>query len=148
MSADSTVPSAAQQNIEAVSALERDFTHDRTASQRIADGIGQFSGTIVFAALHIVLISGWIAANLLSIPHVPHFDPYPFVLLGTLVSIESVLLATFVLMMQNRIQQRADERAHLNLQIDLLAEREITMILQTQQLICKHLGIEPPCRMS
>ena len=69
------------------------------------------------------------------------FDPYPFVLLCMVVSVEAVLLSTFVLMKQNRMQQRSDIRDHLNLQIDLLSEKEITKLLQLTLLVCRKLDI-------
>ena len=69
------------------------------------------------------------------------FDPYPFIFLSMIVSVEAVLLSTFVLMKQNRMAERVDQRDHLNLQIDLLAEEEITKILQLQRLICERLQI-------
>ena len=50
----------------------------------------------------------------------------------------------FVLMKQNRMSRRADARNHLHLQIDLLAEKEITTMLQLQQHIIAHLGIPSP----
>ena len=59
-----------------------------------------------------------------------------------LVSLEGVLLSTFVLIKQNRMSQRADQRAHLDLQVNLLAEKEITKVLQMQRLLCRQLGIE------
>jgi uncharacterized membrane protein len=59
-----------------------------------------------------------------------------------LVSLEGVLLSTFVLIKQNRMSQRADQRAHLDLQVNLLSEKELTKILQLQRLICARLGIE------
>jgi uncharacterized membrane protein len=59
-----------------------------------------------------------------------------------LVSLEGVLLSTFVLIKQNRMSQRADQRAHLGLQINLLSEKELTKILQLQRLICARLNIE------
>ena len=39
------------------------------------------------------------------------------------------------------MSQRADHRAHLDLQINMLAEQEITKLLQLQRLICKKLEI-------
>ncbi|MBL8216406.1 MAG: DUF1003 domain-containing protein [Bryobacterales bacterium] len=47
-------------------------------------------------------------------------------------------------MKQNRMSRAADRRAHLNLQIDLLAEQEITKLLQLELLICERLGVEAP----
>ena len=58
------------------------------------------------------------------------FDPYPYGLLTMFVSMEGVILAVFVLITQNRMSQQSDRRDHLDLQIDLLAEQEMTMVLR------------------
>ncbi len=58
-----------------------------------------------------------------------------------IVSVEGVLLSTFVLMKQNRMQRRSDTRDHLNLQIDLLSEKEVTKSLQLLRAICQRLEI-------
>ncbi len=75
------------------------------------------------------------------LPFLPKFDPYPFILLAMIVSVEGVLLSTFVLMKQNRMQQRSDARDNLNLQIDLLAEKEVTKALQLLRAISQKLDI-------
>jgi uncharacterized membrane protein len=62
-------------------------------------------------------------------------------LLTTFVSLEAIFLALFVLASQNRLATQADKRAHLDLQIDLLAEREMTAVLQLLQDIATHLGV-------
>jgi uncharacterized membrane protein len=58
------------------------------------------------------------------------------------VSLEGVLLTTFVLMKQNRMSKRSEIRNQLNLQVDLLAEREATKMLQMLRAICDHMGLE------
>ena len=45
-------------------------------------------------------------------------------------------------MKQNRMSQRAEHRDHLNLQIDLLSEKEITKMLQMQRMICDQFGLK------
>ena len=40
------------------------------------------------------------------------------------------------------MSQRVDQRDHLNLQVDLLAEEEVTKILQLQRAICQRQGID------
>ena len=45
-------------------------------------------------------------------------------------------------MSQNRGNRQADRRAHPNLQVDLLAEQESTMILQMLQKLCEHHGLK------
>ena len=60
-----------------------------------------------------------------------------------LVSTEGVLVATFVLITQNRMSRRSDQRDQLNLQIDLLAEEEMTVVLRLLRQIATRLGVEP-----
>jgi uncharacterized membrane protein len=62
--------------------------------------------------------------------------------LGVLVSLEAVLLATFVLMTQKRQARQAEHWAHLNLQIGLLSEQEATKMLQMLTMVCNHMGLK------
>ena len=82
----------------------------------------------------------WIASNLL--PRVPHFDPHPFSLLGTIVGLEAIILASFIVMRQARLSRRSDERGHLMLQILLLTEKEVTAILAMDRKIAGQVGLE------
>ena len=66
------------------------------------------------------------------------FDPFPYQLLSTVVSLESIFLSLFILMSQNRANVQADQRNHLDLQINLLSEEENTKMLQMLQAICAH----------
>ena len=70
------------------------------------------------------------------------FDPFPFPFLTMTVSLEAIFLALFVLASQNRLARQADKRSHLDLQIDLLAEREMTAVLQLLQDIARHLDVQ------
>lgn len=133
----------ARQNIRTVAELERDFESQRTRSEAIADGIAAFVGSLPFVIVHLLAFVAWVLVNS-GRTLIASFDPFPFVLLTLAVSFEGVILATFVLMKQNRMGRAADRRAHLNLQIDLLAEQEVTKILQFQLLLCRKLGIEEP----
>lgn len=132
----------ARANIETVARLETEFLEARTAKDRIGDAIAGFIGTMTFVILHLVSLVAWFTINSGLVPIVKPFDPYPFVLLAVIVSVEGVLLSTFILMKQNRMSRRVDERNHLNLQIDLLAEKEITKILQMQRRLCRHFGLD------
>ena len=129
-------------NIRSVADAERAFEERRTWIQRTSDAIANFAGTIFFVILHIVIITTWFVVNTHKYPGIPQFDPYPFILLSVSVSVEAVLLSTFVLMKQNRMQVKNDLRNHLNLQIDLLAEKEVTKILALLRLVCVKLEIE------
>jgi uncharacterized membrane protein len=139
MAAQENTQSAIRRNIEAVRRMEEEFANRRTLSDRIADTIGGFSGTPAFVAIHVVLFGGWMLWN--SVPRAAKFDPYPFLLLSVLVNVEAIFLSTFVLMKQNRMSKREDLRAHLDRQINLLSEREMTLVLQLLQRISTRLGV-------
>jgi uncharacterized membrane protein len=132
---------AIRQNVEAVVKLEESFIRNRTLADRVADRIGGFSGSLTFVLLHVAVFSGWILLNMGALPGVRAFDPYPFMLLGLTVSLEAIFLSTFVLMKQNRMSRREELRAHLDLQINLLSEREMTLVLQMLQRISTRLGV-------
>lgn len=132
-----SMPTSAAENINTVIELEEQHRKDRTLADKLSDVIANFVGSISFVVLHILWFSIWVFLNAGPIK----FDPYPFALLCMIVSLEGVLLSTFVLIKQNRMSERADQRSHLDLQINLLAEKEITKVLQLQRLICRQLDI-------
>jgi uncharacterized membrane protein len=132
------MPSSAVENINTVIQLEEQSRKDRTLGDRLSDSIASFVGSMSFVALHLVWFMVWVFLNAGFIK----FDPYPFALLCMIVSLEGVVLSTFVLIKQNRMSERADQRSHLDLQINLLAEKEITKVLQLQRLICRQLDIK------
>jgi uncharacterized membrane protein len=76
------------------------------------------------------------------VPGLSRFDPFPYPLLSSITSLEAVLLAAFVLMKQNRMSTVADRRDHLDLQVNLLTERETTRIIQMLDRLSGHLGLE------
>jgi uncharacterized membrane protein len=83
----------------------------------------------------------WIAVNS-GLAWPAPFDHYPFPLLSMMLALEAVLLASFVLVHQTRMSEKADQRGHLDLQINLLAEKEATKVIQMLQRMSKHLGIK------
>jgi uncharacterized membrane protein len=130
-----------RRNIEIVANMEERYLSNRGTGDKMADMVAAFSGSMTFVLLHIVIYSAWILINLKLVPFIPAFDPYPFMLLSMVVSLEAIFLSTFVLMKQNRMSKRADSRAHLDLQINLLAEKEMTMVLQMLRHIGAKVGV-------
>jgi uncharacterized membrane protein len=134
---------AIRKNIESIARLEKEYRLRRNMADRVADMVGGFSGSITFVLLHALFFTIWIAGNLGYIPRFPRFDRFPFLFLSLAVNLEAIFLSTFVLMKQERMSRRADQRAHLDLQINLLAEREMTLVLQMLQRISTRLGVRP-----
>jgi uncharacterized membrane protein len=131
-----------QSHIDAIVRQEEEALERRTGSERFADGVGQFAGSLPFVLFHLVLLAAWILVNNGEFRSLRPFDPYPFPLLGMIVAMEAVLLSSFILMRQNRMMRRGELRNHLNLQIDLLAEREITKLLQMVRALCGQMGLK------
>jgi uncharacterized membrane protein len=124
------------QNVRAIADLERQMIQDRSVLQRITDTITRLAGSGVFLAVHAIWFLLWIVVNRRPNP----FDPYPFNLLTMMVSLEAIFLTGVVLMSQNRMTLQADRRAHLDLQVNLLAEQELTAILQMLYALCQKAG--------
>jgi uncharacterized membrane protein len=130
-------------NIDTVVRLEEEQEQRVTRAHRLSAAIGKFAGTPVFAALQVIGVLLWIAVNSgVAEPFTAAFDPFPFPLLSMILALEAVLLASFVLIRQNRMSEMADQRSHLDLQINLLAEREATKVIQLLQRMSEHLGIK------
>ncbi len=114
----------------------------RTLSERVGDRIAGFAGSMSFVLIHVLLVLSWVLINVNQVSWISRFDPYPFSLLGMIVAVEAVVLSSFILMRQNRMTKRAERRDHLNLQIDLIAEKEITKLLQMVHAICDDMGLK------
>lgn len=137
------LPRTLADNIRGLYARHASEQRERPLHVRVADIITRFSGGIAFVGLHVLWFGSWILLNL-GVPGDANFDPFPFGLLTTIVSLEAIFLTSFVLLSQNRLQAEADRRAELDLHINLLAEREATLILTKLARIEAHLGIEAP----
>lgn len=139
---DTTPHVQAQKNVEAIMRLEQEAIHNRSPAEKIADRITTTAGSTPFVILHIFWFGGWVLANVGLVPGVTPFDPFPFSFLTLVVSLEAIFLTLLVLMSQNRMTKEADKRAHLDLQLNMLAEQEATIILRMVKRIGKHLGLE------
>jgi uncharacterized membrane protein len=115
-----------------------------TWSERLANRIAQYTGTTTFLYLNAAFFIVWIAINMGAFGIKP-FDPFPFGMLTTVVSLEAIFLSLFVLLSQNRMQKLTDQQNELDLQVNLLAEHELTRLLIAVDLISKKLGVELPC---
>jgi uncharacterized membrane protein len=130
-----------RRNIHAMRAQRDREEAQATAAERMADRITRFTGSLGFVCVHVVLVAAWIVVNLGWVPGAPRFDP-TFVILATAASVEAIFLTTFVLISQNRSSAIADRRAALDLQINLLAEYEITQLVRMIRALGQKLGVE------
>jgi uncharacterized membrane protein len=133
---------AVEENVEAIKAWDRAMLLDRSAIERLSDRITMAAAGAPSIVAHLVFFAAWIAVNTGLVPGIDPFDAFPFPLLTMAVSLEAIFLALFVLASQNRLAKQADLRANLDLQIDLLVEREMTAVLQLLNDIARHLEVD------
>jgi uncharacterized membrane protein len=135
-----TVEELTETNVKTILQLEATAKDNQTISERLAEKIASFCGSMTFVWLHVILFGSWILIN--SLPGFNHFDGFPFTFLTLVVSLEAIFLSTFILISQNQETSLTERRNHLDLQINLLTEQENTKMLQILKQISEKLGVE------
>jgi uncharacterized membrane protein len=130
--------SALRKNIEALRRQRQQEKNRASREEKIADRITAFTGSMRFVYLHLVIYGVWIGWNIT--PGILHFDP-SFVILAMEASVEAIFLSTFVLISQNRAQAATDKRDDLDLHINLLAEHELTRLIEMVSAIAGKLEV-------
>ena len=128
--------------LKAIESLKKKADAKRSLSEKIADWITAKFGSMNFLLINVVWFVGWLVINNGVIPGIKPFDPFPFTLLTTLVSLEAIILAIFVLMSENRAAKIADLREEVDLQVDMTAESELTKVLYMMKLLLEKNGID------
>ena len=75
-----------ERNIKSIDEHRRAAEESRNFQERIADFITRVSGSLAFVCAHIVWFAVWVVANL-GLFGIRAFDPFPFGLLTTIVSL-------------------------------------------------------------
>ena len=132
-------------NIKAVAALQQAALEKRSRTARVSDFITNVAASDASVILHCGWFGGWLIVNCWLTPLTP-FDPYPFNLLNSVVSLEAIFLALLVLASQNRLTREAQKREHLDLQVNLISEREMTLVLRMLQELCAHFKLGTTAR--
>jgi uncharacterized membrane protein len=139
--ANGSVGDKIAQNIEEIVRIEQRDRLALTPMERLANIIAGFSGSMLFVAIHVVWFTAWVVLNTVGPFGIQHLDPFPFNFLTMAVSLEAIFLSTFVLMSQNRQAVQAEKRAKIDLQVNLIAEQEVTKAIELITAIHEHLGI-------
>ncbi|WP_437965714.1 DUF1003 domain-containing protein [Sorangium sp. So ce260] len=137
----SEVEGVVRRNIHALLQVRKELERNKGFQEALADTITRFTGSMTFVFLHAGIFGGWIVVNTGVVPGIKPFDPFPFVMLAMIASVEAIFLSTFVLISQNRMQALADKRADLDLQVNLLAEHEVTRLIALVDGISRHLKV-------
>jgi uncharacterized membrane protein len=115
-----------ERRLKAVHSLQARHNQKRNTFQKITDKLVSWSSTVMFLFANITIFAIWILLNRSK----ESFDPFPYVLLTTIVSLEAIILAILVLISQNRQSKIADLRQEIDMQVNLATEEEITKLLK------------------
>ena len=139
---EDSIPSFISENIDAVIGAEQAVNRRRSRSEAVYEFVGGLIGTLNFVVFQLIGSVLWVMINAGLMPLIRPFDPFPFPILNQIIALEAVLMTAFVLMKQNRMSKLADRRAHLDLQINLMTERETTKIIGMLLEIGKRFDIQ------
>jgi uncharacterized membrane protein len=121
-------------------AIKAQHASNRSKMEVIADRMIGFASSTPFLVIHAFIFVGWIWWNL-PFSGMPKFDPYPYGMLTTIVSLEAIFLSIFVLMTQSRESRIGELREELTLQVNLRMEEEITKTLHLVAGLYSRLGL-------
>ena len=119
------------QDVESVASIRARAEQRLDKHQRMMEALTAALGRprTVYVTLSIVV--GWVAFNVMS-PQMfgwQRIDPPPFFWLQGMVALSALLMTTMVLITANRQTRNAEERSHLDLQVNLLAEHKVTKLI-------------------
>lgn len=91
--------------------------------QRVADATARTIGSWPFIIGQTVIVALWVILNLTAF--VRGWDPYPFILLNLMFSVQAAYAAPIIMMSQNRQTERDRIQAQQDLDTNIQAEQEI-----------------------
>src|SRR6202140_4610531 len=109
-------------------AIKAQHSANRSPMEVLADRMIGFASSTPFLVIHAIIFVAWIYWNL-PFSGLPKFDPYPYGMLTTIVSLEAIFLSIFVLMTPSRESRTGKMRDELTLQVNFRMEEEITKTL-------------------
>jgi uncharacterized membrane protein len=97
-----------------------------SVQNRVADVITAFAGSMLFVYIHIVWFGAWIGFGV---------EHYPYGLLTMIVSLEAIFLSTFVMISQNRADERRQALADHEWEFVQMEERQNETLLDLSNQI-------------
>jgi uncharacterized membrane protein len=122
------------QNIGDIVAFQQREHEKIGAAQRRLEVFSTLIGRPLYLASLLSLAGLWIAVNGIAahLGDAP-WDPPPFVWLTAILTLASLVTTTVVLFAQNRQSKLENQRAHLDLQVNLLTEQKVTKLIHLME---------------
>ena len=103
------------------------FEKQLTFGQRVSDRVANIVGSWPFIIAQSILLILWIILNVAAV--IRHWDPYPFILMNLVLSMQAAYTAPIIMMSQNRQADRDRLEAHNDYIINQKAEEEIRAVI-------------------
>jgi uncharacterized membrane protein len=113
-----------------------------STGDKIARTISNIAGSLPFLIINVSFFVFWIALNSGVFGQSLIIDKYPFSFLTTTVSIEAILLSTFVIMSQRHAAKLSEVRTELDYHSDLKAEVDIQTIVTILERLAHKQGVD------
>jgi uncharacterized membrane protein len=126
---EDSVPDPVARNISDILELESRELARATRAQLWLEKLSRWLAHPAFPIALLPFTALWITLNVTTRVGIPHFDPPPFPWLGGLLTLTALLTTTIVLIGQGRQSRLAEQRAHLDLQINLSTEQKVTKLI-------------------
>src|SRR5713226_3806544 len=107
--------------------LNREADRRQGFAQRVGDDFARLIGSWMFVLAQVGLMLLWVVLNALSF--LRHWDPYPFMFLNFIFSLEAAIWVSVVLMTLNRLADRDRVRAQNEFELNVKAEEELKALM-------------------
>jgi len=107
--------------------------------QRLADTTNRIAGWPHFFTLHMLWFVAWFMLNSGLFAAFAVFDTYPFDLLGLILGVEAALLASLLLISNNRQNEHANKRAELDYEVNVRTWRKVIQLEHRLQALAGQL---------
>jgi uncharacterized membrane protein len=118
------------QNIDSIVAFHEREQRKVGGAQRRLERLSGLMARPLYLVLVLIIVALWVIGNVLA-AHFGFvtFDPPPFSRLQGLLTLAALLTTTVVLISQRRDEKLDSQRAHLDLQVNLLTEQKVTKLI-------------------
>ena len=125
------LPTALHEHLGTVSEFYARHEESATAGQRLFEKISLILGTPAYVGANLIGAVLWMGWNLLG-PELgfDQWDEPPFFWLQGFIALNAFVISTAVLIRQNRMSELSNQHAHLDLQVNLLAEEKSSKIIK------------------
>ena len=107
--------------------LNREFDRRLTFTDRVASDFARLVGSWIFVLAQLGLMLVWVILN--AVGFLRHWDPYPFLFLNFIFTLEAAIWVSVVLMALNGQADRDRLRAQNEFELNVKAEEEVKALM-------------------